>query len=122
MNGLWNKKLPAFFLTLVMIVSMMPMAYAAKADISYDVDADDDVTIDEDDFVKYFDDECDDERLEYVKFSYIPDFDHLGHFYAYDEDNDKVYMDEDDLDDYYFYYRTKDMTDSSDLQLDGLTF
>lgn len=122
MNGLWNKKLPAFFLTLVMIVSMMPMAYAAKADISYDVDADDDVTIDEDDFVKYFEDECDDERLEYVKFSYIPDFDHLGHFYAYDEDNDKVYMDEDDLDDYYFYYRTKDMTDSSDLQLDGLTF
>lgn len=122
MKRFCKKQLPSFLLTLLMLVSLVPAASAASADISYDVDADDKVAIDEDDFIDFFDDECDDERLEYVKFSNVPDFDHLGRFYAYDEDNDKVYMDEDDLDDYYFYYRTKDMTDSSDLQLDGLTF
>lgn len=122
MNRFWKMKLPAFLLAMVMVIGMVPAAFAASADISYDVDADDKVTIDVDDFIDFFDDEIDDESLEYVRFSNVPAFDDLGRFYAYDEDDDKVYLDEDDLDDYYFYRRTRDMSDSSDLQLEGLTF
>ena len=122
MNRFWKMKLPAFLLAMVMVIGMVPAAFAASADISYDVDADDKVTIDVDDFIDFFDDEIDDESLEYVRFSSVPAFDDLGRFYAYDEDDDKVYLDEDDLDDYYFYRRTRDMSDSSDLQLEGLTF
>lgn len=122
MNRFWKMKLPAFLLAMVMVIGMVPAASAARADISYDVDADDKVTIDVDDFIDFFDDEIDDESLEYVRFSNVPAFDDLGRFYAYDEDDDKVYLDEDDLDDYYFYRRTRDMSDSSDLQLEGLTF
>ena len=122
MNRFWKMKLPAFLLAMVMVIGMVPAAFAASADISYDVDADDKVTIDVDDFIDFFDDEIDDEPLEYVRFSNVPAFNDLGRFYAYDEDDDKVYLDEDDLDDYYFYRRTRDMSDSSDLQLEGLTF
>ncbi len=80
MKRFFNRQLPAFLLTLLMIVSLVPAASAARADISVDVDADDDVKIDMDEFIDFFNDECDDETLEYVRFSNIPDFDDLGRF------------------------------------------
>ena len=60
MNRFWKMKLPAFLLAMVMVIGMVPAASAARADISYDVDADDKVTIDVDDFIDFFDDEIDD--------------------------------------------------------------
>ena len=85
MNRFWKMKLPAFLLAMVMVIGMVPAASAARADISYDVDADDKVTIDVDDFIDFFDDEIDDESLEYVRFSNVPAFNDLGRCYAYDE-------------------------------------
>ena len=55
MNRFWKMKLPAFLLAMVMVIGMVPAASAARADISYDVDADDKVTIDVDDFIDFFD-------------------------------------------------------------------
>ena len=48
MNRFWKMKLPAFLLAMVMVIGMVPAAFAASADISYDVDSDDKVTIDVD--------------------------------------------------------------------------
>lgn len=125
MNGLWNKKLPAFFLTLVMIVSMMPMAYAAKssADITYEVDEDDYVWLDAEDFYDLYDDLTDGE-LEYIKFTSYDDFDDYGYFSFTDfDDDDYDDIDYNNLEDYEFYYNFYD-TDATedDINLDTLRF
>lgn len=122
MNGLWTKKLPALLLTLVMIVSMMPTAFAAKADISYDVDTGSYVSID---FSDYFDDDDDIKKNEYldsVTFTSCDDFDKYGYFYAYDEDGDRTEVDYDDLLDGIFYADEDDVTDSDEYELSGLRF
>lgn len=122
MNGLWNKKLPAFFLTLVMIVSMVPAASAASADKTYKVEEDNSVYLDAEDFQKIYEDETNGD-LEYVKFTDYDDFDDYGHFYAKNFDNKKFdNIEYYDLDEYYFYYDEYEAEDDDDLDLDTLMF
>ena len=90
-------------------------------DIVYEVDPDDTVTFDRDDFWEFLDDETGDD-LEYVRFTDAGDLDDWGELYSYDYDDDRVYFDEGDLDDGYFYYDSKDLTYNDDYTLDDLTF
>ena len=50
MKGFWKRKLPACLLALAMMVSVVPTASAASADLTYDVDEDDYVWLDARDF------------------------------------------------------------------------
>ena len=90
-------------------------------DIVYEVDPDDTVTFDRDDFWEFLDNETGDD-LEYVRFTDAGDLDDWGELYSYDYDDDRVYFDEGDLDDGYFYYDSKDLTYNDDYTLDDLTF
>ena len=77
-------------------------------DIIYEVDPDDTVTFDRDDFWEFLDDETGDD-LEYVRFTDATGLDDWGELYSYDYYDDRVYFDEGDLDDGYFYYDSKDL-------------
>ena len=90
-------------------------------DIIYEVDSDDSVTFDRDDFWDFLDDETGDD-LEYVIFTDATDLDDWGELYSYDYDDDRVYFDEGDLDDGYFYYNSGDLYYDEDYTLDDLTF
>ena len=56
MKGFWKRKLPACLLALAMMVSVVPAASAASADLTYDVDEDDDVWLDAENFEDLYDD------------------------------------------------------------------
>ncbi len=90
-------------------------------DIIYEVDPDDTVTFDRDDFWEFLDDETGDD-LEYVRFTDATGLDDWGELYSYDYNDDRVYFDEGDLDDGYFYYDSKDLYYDDDCTLDDLTF
>ena len=115
MKSFWKKKLPSFLLALLMIVSLVPAAGAASADVTYEVEAGKKVTFDAADFsaLKSFD---------YLEFTDYSDLDSVGYFTAYDKDDDKVTLDESDLDNMWFYYNENNIEYDSDCDLDTLTF
>ena len=124
MNRFWKMKLPAFLLAMVMVIGMVPAASAARADISYDVDAGKYIAIDDSDFSDYFDDETTSrtESLKYLEFTRADDFDDYGYFYAYDKDRDRVRVDYDDLLDGTFYVDKDDVDSRDEYELSGLRF
>ena len=124
MNRFWKMKLPAFLLAMVMVIGMVPAASAARADISYDVDAGKYIAIDDLDFSDYFDDETTSrtESLKYLEFTRADDFDDYGYFYAYDKDRDRVRVDYDDLLDGTFYVDKDDVDSRDEYELSGLRF
>ena len=79
MKGFWKRKLPACLLALAMMVSVVPAASAASADLTYDVDEDDYVWLDARDFKDLYDD-YKNGSLDYVKFTSYDDFDDYGYF------------------------------------------
>ena len=93
----------------------------SKGDITYQVSENGTVTFDRDDFWEFLDDETGDD-LEYVRFTDASGLDDWGELYSYDYDDDRVYFDEGDLDDGYFYYNSKDLYYDDDYTLDDLTF
>ena len=119
MKGFWKKKLPACLLSLALLMGTVPMASAAWADLTYDVDEDDYVWLDASDFQSIYDDYTGG-NLEYVRFNDYDDFDEYGYFAFEDFDGyeyDDIYYD--DLDDYLFYY---DYDGYDDIDLDTLQF
>ena len=110
-----EEKLPSFLLVILMLATMVPTASAASADVAYEVDAGDKVTFDVADFsvLKTFD---------YLEFTDYSDLDSYGYFTAYNQGGDKVTLDEDDLDNMWFYYDEDDIDYGSDCDLDTLTF
>ena len=120
MKGFWKKKLPACLLSLALLMGTVPMASAAWADLTYDVDEDDYVWLDASDFQSIYDDYTGG-NLEYVRFNDYDDFDEYGYFAFEDFDGyeyDDIYYD--DLDDYLFYYDYDGYDD--DIDLDTLQF
>ena len=115
MKSFWKKKLPSFLLALLMMVSLVPAAGAASADVTYEVEAGKKITFDAADFsaLKSFD---------YLEFTEYDDLDSVGYFTAYNKDDDKVTLDESDLDSLWFYYDEDDIEYDSDCDLDTLTF
>ena len=115
MKLFWKKKLPSFLLALLMMVSLVPAAGAASANVTYEVEEGKKVTFDAADFsaLKTFD------YLEFTGYSKLDDF---GCFNGYDKDGDKVTLDESDLDNMWFYYNETKIEYDSDCDLDTLAF
>lgn len=123
MNRLLKVKLPAFLLAMVMVISMVPVSFAASADKTYDVEEDDYVDLDASDFYDIYEEKTDWGDLEYIDFSSYDDFDDYGYFTVDDFDGDSYELDYSELDsDYYYYdYQNTDAEDS-DFDLDTLRF
>ena len=115
MKSFWKKKLPSLLLALLMMVSLVPAAAAAGADVTYTVAPGGKITFDISDFsaLKSFD------YLEFTGYSKLDDF---GKLTAYDKDGDKVTLAEKDLDALWFYYDEDNIDYDSDCDLDTLTF
>ena len=127
MNRFWKKKVPAFLLALVMMVSLIPAAAAAPASttIELKVTAGDSMSISASKFKTIMSDRGYD--LEYVEFTSAGKLDDFGYFEAnvYDEDDDEFYEDEldaDALEDTWFYVSESDVEVDGDTRLTGLTF
>ena len=123
MKGFWKKKLPACLLSLALLMGTVPIASAAWADLTYDVDEDDYVFIGADDFEDLFDEEWDGwDSFEYLEFRNIDDFDDYGYFTAEDCDGYNAQLDSDDLYDGIFYSNGRDAEDWDEYDLDTLYF
>ena len=123
MKGFWKKKLQACLLSLALLMGTVPMASAAWADLTYDVDEDDYVFIGADDFEDLFDEEWDGwDSFEYLEFRNIDDFDDYGYFTAEDGDGYNAQLDSDDLYDGIFYSNGRDAEDWDEYDLDTLYF
>ena len=123
MKGFWKKKLPPCLLSLALLMGTVPMASAAWADLTYDVDEDDYVFIGADDFEDLFDEEWDGwDSFEYLEFRNIDDFDDYGYFTAEDGDGYNAQLDSDDLYDGIFYSNGRDAEDWDEYDLDTLYF
>ena len=121
MKTFWKKKLPACLLALALLAGTVPMASAASADLTYDVDEDSGVWLDADDFQEIYEDD-NGGYLEYVEFTDYDDFDDYGYFTF--EDFDRYGFDDVDskaLENYEFYYDRAD-ADDYDIDLDTLRF
>lgn len=122
MKGFWKKKLPACLLSLALLMGTVPMASAAWADLTYDVDEDDYVFIGADDFENYFDNEAWDDEFYYLEFTDVDDFDDYGYFTADDDYGDYAELDTYDLYRGYFFKDGGDARDSREYDLDTLYF
>ena len=108
-------------LALALLAGTVPMASAASADLTYDVDEDSGVWLDADDFQEIYEDD-NGGYLEYVEFTDYDDFDDYGYFTF--EDFDRYGFDDVDskaLENYEFYYDRAD-ADDYDIDLDTLRF
>ena len=80
---------------------------SGDVELTYYVDSDDDVEFDAGDFKELFDEESR-ETFEYLDFYGYDDFDGYGYFEAKDADGDWTELNEDDLEDGYYYYDWND--------------
>ena len=121
MRRFFRKRLPAFLLTLVMVMTMAPAVSAkSSADIEYEVDAGEVVNFDISKFTDYYDENRDD-NLSYLRFTSASGLDSCGQLYAYDYSRDEVTLDEDDLGSAYYYVSRSDMS-RGDYRLNGMNF
>ena len=121
MRRFFRKRLPAFLLTLVMVMTMVPAVSArSSADIEYKVEAGETVSFDLSKFTDYYDENKDD-NLSYLRFTNVTGLDNCGQLYAYDYSRDEVTLDEDDLGSAYFYVSRSDMS-RDDYRLNGMNF
>ena len=97
MSRFLKKRVPAFLMTLVMVMTLIPMASAkSSADIEYEVDAGDNVTLEFSDFQNYYD-KYESDNLYRMEFTDLTDVDSNGRMYAVDFEGDEVRVNEDDL-------------------------
>ena len=121
MSTVFQKRLPAFLLTLVMVMTMAPAVSArSSADLEYKVEAGETVSFDLSKFTDYYDENKDD-NLSYLRFTDVTGLDSCGRLYAYDYSRKEVGLDEDDLESAYFYVSRSDMS-RDDYRLNGMNF
>ena len=121
MKRLWKTQLPAFLLAIVMVVGMVPAALATDVDIAYTVDAGEKVELKASSFKTLFEKKY--SNFCALSFTDTDGFDDYGYFYTDNYNGKKTYLDEADMEDAYFYYSDKEMTNkNTDFSLSGLTF
>ncbi len=110
MNRLFGKRLTALLLSLVMVISLIPAASAASADLSYEVEYDEEVVLKRSDFYNLFDDEIGGD-LYYMEITDVDaDMDDYGYFVAEDyNEEDYEFEAASDLEGEYFYYSASDV-------------
>ena len=124
MKRLWKTKLPAFLLAMVMVIGMIPAAAAASTVISCEVDADDEVELSRSDFRDLYNNNTgsSSSSFSYLVFTDYSELEDYGYFTATNKNDQAVSLDEDSLQDIWFYYSSSDISHTGDCRLSGLTF
>ncbi len=119
MRRFFRKRLPAFLLTLVMVMTMVPAVSArSSADLTYEVDRGESVSFSKRDFRSLYRNEYSGENPSYIVFTDYDDLDDYGYLTAKNYRDKTISLDESALDNTWFYYDSKDV----DYALDDLTF
>lgn len=122
MRRFFRKRLPAFLLTLVMVMTMVPAVSAkSSADLTYEVDKGDSVSFKEREFRDLYKSEYSGDPS-YVVFTDYSDLDDYGYLTAVNYYDKTVSLSESDLRNTWFYYNSRDVPKDMDYALDGLTF
>ena len=122
MRRFFRKRLPAFLLTLVMVMTMVPAVSAkSSADLTYEVDKGDSVSFKEREFRDLYRSEYSGDPS-YVVFTDYSDLDDYGYLTAVNYYDKTVSLSESDLRNTWFYYDSRDVPKNMDYALDGLTF
>ena len=122
MRRFFRKQLPAFLLTLVMVMTMVPAVSAkSSADLTYEVDKGDSVSFKEREFRDLYRSEYSGDPS-YVVFTDYSDLDDYGYLTAVNYYDKTVSLSESDLRNTWFYYDSHDVPKNMDYALDGLTF
>ena len=122
MRRFFRKRLPAFLLTLVMVMTMVPAVSAkSSADLTYEVDKGDSVSFKEREFRDLYKSEYSGDPS-YVVFTDYSDLDDYGYLTAVNYYDKTVSLSESDLRNTWFYYDSRDVPKNMDYALDGLTF
>ena len=122
MRRFFRKRLPAFLLTLVMVMTMVPAVSAkSSADLTYEVDKGDSVSFKEREFRDLYRSEYSGDPS-YVVFTDYSDLDDYGYLTAVNYYDKTVSLSESDLRNTWFYYDSRDVPKNMYYALDGLTF
>ena len=122
MRRFFRKRLPAFLLPLVMVMTMVPAVSAkSSADLTYEVDKGDSVSFKEREFRDLYRSEYSGDPS-YVVFTDYSDLDDYGYLTAVNYYDKTVSLSESDLRNTWFYYDSHDVPKNMDYALDGLTF
>ena len=122
MRRFFRKRLPAFLLTLVMVMTMVPAVSAkSSADLTYEVDKGDSVSFKAREFRDLYRSEYSGDPS-YVVFTDYSDLDDYGYLTAVNYYDKTVSLSESDLRNTWFYYDSHDVPKNMDYALDGLTF
>ena len=122
MRRFFRKRLPAFLLTLVMVMTLVPAVSAkSSADLTYEVDKGDSVSFKEREFRDLYRSEYSGDPS-YVVFTEYTDQHDYGYLTAVNYYDKTVSLSESDLRNTWFYYDSHDVPKNMDYALDGLTF
>ena len=122
MRRFFRKRLPAFLLTLVMVMTMVPAVSAkSSADLTYEVDKGDSVSFKGREFRDLYRSEYSGDPS-YVVFTDYSDLDDYGYLTAVNYYDKTVSLSESDLRNTWFYYNSRNVPKNMDYALDGLTF
>ena len=122
MRRFFRKRLPAFLLTMIMVMTMVPAVSArSSADLTYEVDRGDSVSFKEREFRDLYRSEYSGDPS-YVVFTDYSDLDDYGYLTAVNYYDKTVSLSESDLRNTWFYYDSRDVPKNMDYALDGLTF
>ena len=123
MRRFFRKRLPAFLLTLVMVMTMVPAVSArSSADLTYEVDRGESVSFSKRDFRSLYRNEYSGENPSYIVFTDYDDLDDYGYLTAKNYRDKTISLDESALDNTWFYYDSNDVPKDVDYALDDLTF
>ena len=122
MRRFFRKRLPAFLLTLVMVMTMVPAVSAkSSADLTYEVKKGGTVSFDKREFRNLYRNEYSGDPS-YVVFTDYSDLDDYGYLTAANYYDKTVNLSESDLRNTWFYYSSGAVPKNMDYALDGLTF
>ena len=123
MRRFFRKRLPAFLLTLIMVMTMVPAVSArSSADLTYEVDRGESVSFSKRDFRSLYRNEYSGENPSYIVFTDYDDLDDYGYLTAKNYRDKTISLDESALDNTWFYYDSNDVPKDVDYALDDLTF
>ena len=123
MRRFFRKRLPAFLLTLVMVMTMVPAVSArSSADLTYEVDKGESVSFRKRDFRSLYRNEYSNEEPRYIVFTDYSDLDDYGYLTAKNYRGRTISLSESDLNNTWFYYDSNDVPKDVDYALDDLTF
>ena len=123
MRRFFRKRLPAFLLTLVMVMTMVPAVSArSSADLTCEVEKGESVSFRKRDFRSLYRTEYSNEEPRYIVFTDYSDLDDYGYLTAKNYRGRTINLSESDLNNTWFYYDSDNVPESVDYALDDLTF